>query len=753
MRLTGDHGNWEILGPGGGGAQFLQSISPHDVNFLVVACDMTGLYVSTDGGISWRECNLLSRVDAVSFDPHHADVIYAGTASMGLYRSLDRGSSWDLLYPPPKEVVTWKPHGDHADNQYVLDNAERVQGGFQKIRVHPRHPSRLVAALKRALPTSSIILLSSDDGGETWNPFSTLPAQQVYEIFMRRSGDEVYIFADTNVYVVGYRSQEVKALLSAPLDGGFMTDASWGWDPVAESPIFYALTSSRWSDHKLSSGIWRSRDHGASWTELDAPIDPRLSPASGQEPPHFSHIRACEEDGRWLYISADSCPALTDGFPEDCLHGRYGIVRSTDAGDEFQWVFKGIEYTIPSNYDAGWVERDYLFGTDGTVFTGLGVCASQPTVLLFGDYMATAKTLDGGTTWTQLYCRLTDGGAASTNGMDVTTSYGVHFDPFDPHHVVISYTDIGMFHSFDEGKSWHHAIRGVPLAWRNTGYWMVFDPEIRGKAWAAWGQAHDLPRPKMLVAKFQNAQGGVTRSTDGLETWSTSHQGMPENCVVTHLLLDPKSPRGKRTLYAAGFGHGAFKSVDDGTTWTPINRGLGANRNAWRLVMAPNDDLLLVVARGYHREKPIDGALYRSRDQGATWDAISLPEHVNAPNDLVCDPLDPKRMYLAAWPSTINDREEYGGVWLTEDGGHAWTKVFDAASHVFGITMDAKDSAALFLNTFNSGAYRSKDGGNTWTKLEGYDFKWGHGVFIDPHHEHRIYLTTFGSSVWRSDFP
>ena len=226
MRLTGDHGNWEILGPGGGGAQFLQSISPHDVNFLVVACDMTGLYVSTDGGISWRECNLLSRVDAVSFDPHHADVIYAGTASMGLYRSLDRGSSWDLLYPPPKEVVTWKPHGDHADNQYVLDNAERVQGGFQKIRVHPRHPSRLVAALKRALPTSSIILLSSDDGGETWNPFSTLPAQQVYEIFMRRSGDEVYIFADTNVYVVGYRSQEVKALLSAPLDGGFMTDAS-----------------------------------------------------------------------------------------------------------------------------------------------------------------------------------------------------------------------------------------------------------------------------------------------------------------------------------------------------------------------------------------------------------------------------------------------------------------------------------------------------------------------------------------------
>ena len=169
--------------------------------------------------------------------------------------------------------------------------------------------------------------------------------------------------------------------------------------------------------------------------------------------------------------------------------------------------------------------------------------------------------------------------------------------------------------------------------------------------------------------------------------------------------------------------------------------------------MAPNDDLLLVVARGYHLEKPIDGALYRSGDQGATWDAISLPEHVNAPNDLVCDPLDPKRMYLAAWPSTINDREEYGGVWLTEDGGHAWTKVFDAASHVFGITMDAKDSAALFLNTFNSGAYRSKDGGNTWTKLEGYDFKWGHGVFIDPHHEHRIYLTTFGSSVWRSDFP
>ena len=43
-------GNFQITGPGGGGAMFHPTISPHDVNTVLVACDMTGSYISHDGG-------------------------------------------------------------------------------------------------------------------------------------------------------------------------------------------------------------------------------------------------------------------------------------------------------------------------------------------------------------------------------------------------------------------------------------------------------------------------------------------------------------------------------------------------------------------------------------------------------------------------------------------------------------------------------------------------------------------------------
>jgi len=38
----------------------------------------------------------------------------------------------------------------------------------------------------------------------------------------------------------------------------------------------------------------------------------------------------------------------------------------------------------------------------------------------------------------------------------------------------------------------------------------------------------------------------------------------------------------------------------------------------------------------------------------------------------------------------------------------------------------------FFINTFDSGAYRSDDGGKNWERLEGYNFKWGHRPIVDP---------------------
>src|SRR5690606_22374277 len=105
-------GDWVVLGPGGGGAQFMPTASPHDPNRLLVSCDMTGSYISHDAGESWRMFNLRGRARFFRFDPNDADVIYVQT--IGLWRSDDAGRSWNLVYPRPEAVSEIGMANDHA---------------------------------------------------------------------------------------------------------------------------------------------------------------------------------------------------------------------------------------------------------------------------------------------------------------------------------------------------------------------------------------------------------------------------------------------------------------------------------------------------------------------------------------------------------------------------------------------------------------------------------------------------------------
>src|SRR5258706_323253 len=230
-------------------------------------------------------------------------------------------------------------------------------------------------------------------------------------------------------------------------------------------------------------------------------------------------------------------------------------------------------------------------------------------------------------------------GGWTTNGLDVTTSYGVHFDPFDPQHMFISYTDIGLFASDNGGASWYSATRsGVPGSWVNTTYWMEFDPNTRGRMWAVMSGVHDLPRPKMWRSRSpETYDGGVVRSDDGGRTWRVQNVGMPQT-AATHILRDPGG-----TLYVTGFGRGVFKSTDGGATW--------------------------------------------------------------------------------------------GGV-LTQD------------QHVYDVTIDPREPSVVYGAGFEAAAWRSADRGLTWRRIPGFDFKWAHRVIVDPRDPGRIFITTFGGSVW-----
>jgi hypothetical protein len=333
--------------------------------------------------------------------------------------------------------------------------------------------------------------------------------------------------------------------------------------------------------------------------------------------------------------------------------------------------------------------------------------------------------------------------------LDVTTCYGIHFDPFDKNHFFICYTDIGLFNTFSGGNSWLHSINGIPGNWQNTCYEVEFDPEIKGKVWSVWANAHDLPRTKMFGGQgFGNFVGGLAVSEDAGLSWQKKNTGIPENSVCTNILLDPSSLSGNRTLYLSVFDRGVYKSTDDGKTWNQVNNGLGKNLFAWQLRQNSNGRIFVLFSRGESKGKVVDGAVYYSDDHGESWTYLPLPEGVNGPHDLMIDPVNPEIMYISCWPRTVNGNDIGGGIIKTTDGGASWKQIFDERVRVNSAGMDPTQSEILYFNTFQNAAYRSEDSGDTWQRIEGYRFKWGQRAVPDVNNPDMLYLTTYGGSVF-----
>src|SRR2546430_4911084 len=112
-------GNFKIIGPGGGGAMFHPTISPHDPNTVLVSCDMTGAYITHDGGKSWRMFNLRGVVGVFGFDSKDKKVMYA--QATGLWRSQDGGETWSLVYPKPSAVKGICMNSGQSDGDIIAD--------------------------------------------------------------------------------------------------------------------------------------------------------------------------------------------------------------------------------------------------------------------------------------------------------------------------------------------------------------------------------------------------------------------------------------------------------------------------------------------------------------------------------------------------------------------------------------------------------------------------------------------------------
>jgi len=704
-------GNFRVIGPGGGGAMFNPTISPHDVNTVLISCDMTGSYISHDGGQTWRMFSLRGVVNFFAFDPHDPKTMYAHAT--GLWRSKDGGESWALVSPAPSTVRGLKMNSDHAD-EIILAPSDFL-GDMYAMAIDPDDSKTLyVAAGRRENPG----LFVSRDSGEQWKKLAELPS------YVRRLWVDPRSRPGTRQILVGARNAWATVTGSTvhafPLPDA-ATDLSAGFGPNGQSVIY--LTSER--------GVFRSADGGANWSEC-------VLPGSGAK---VRAIATSLHHPETAYVS----------YSELLLDGKtwLGVAKTSNSGGDWRLVWKESSGPAANVHDDWITDR---FGiTWGENPLNMTVADQDPNLAYGTDLGRTMRTTDGGASWSGIYSRRNDGGW-STVGLDVTTTYGVHFDPFDSQRIFITYTDIGAFRSEDGGTSWTSATIGVPDEWTNTTYWIVFDPKVKGRAWSVNSGTHDLPRPKMWRhTAVSTYKGGVCRSDDAGRTWAKSNDGMDET-AATHILLDPTSPVDARILYVSGFGRGVFKSVDGGRSWKLKNQGITESEPfAWRLARSEKGTLYVLLARR-SEDGSIgnagDGALYRSTDAAEHWERVPLPAGVNAPNGLAVDAETPERLYLAAWARAAGQHGEGGGIYLSEDGGKTWRTVLDRDQHVYDVSIDPKDPKILYAAGFESSIWRSPDRGLHWSRVPGFNFKWGHRVIPDPHEPDNIYVTTFGGSVW-----
>ncbi|MCW5924278.1 MAG: glycosyl hydrolase [Saprospiraceae bacterium] len=136
-----------------------------------------------------------------------------------------------------------------------------------------------------------------------------------------------------------------------------------------------------------------------------------------------------------------------------------------------------------------------------------------------------------------------------------------------------------------------------------------------------------------------------------------------------------------RSSYA---GTGIYRSADNGATWEW--RGLPESHHIGRIVLHPSDPNTLWVAVLGHLYSPnSERGVFKTMDGGKNWQRILFVNENTGAIDLVIDPNDPDILYAATWERSrrawnFDGAGEGSGIWKSSDGGENWVKISTTGS-------------------------------------------------------------------------
>ena len=686
MLTTSDAGlTWTQVGPYNiGGRVTALAVAPGGTTVYLGAAN-GGVFKSTNSGVNWTP--ILDHtgmetfsIGALALDPTDPNTVYVGTGEanasvdsydgQGMFRSTDAGASWRRL---------------------GLEQTARIA----RVAVDPADPTRIfVAAMGTQFSTGPHRgLYRSEDGGTTWSKvLSVSDSTGASDVIVNPAHPETVYCAT--------------------------------WERVRHATYRRA--------YGPECGIWRSTDHGTSWTRLTNGL-PTPTDSVGR-----ISLALCATKPWIVYAQIVSGTNL--GYK-----GR-GMYRTTDGG-------------------ASWTRRDVSgftgsFGGFAWYFGDVAVDPNDPeTVYAQGRILV--RSTNGGIDFTDL--------TAGGNSVHVDF-HGMWIDPLDSDRLYVG-NDGGFFSSVDGGGSWFKSVDlpitqfyagcvdpsnanrvgggtqdngcmltgGTPGGWYDIqvfgadGFYVLIDPTNPNITFSEYQYGSERRGP------YRSTNGGASGAyPSGIATGDRANWSAP-------FVMDP----GNHNVLLFGT-HRVYKSTNNGQSYAAVSGDLTTYPLPPSLLnyhTISTLDISPVSPRIYYAGTD-DGQVWQSLNAGGVWSRISVGLPLYYVTRVTADPVDSTVLYVCL--SGFGQDEHTPHIFRTNDGGFNWTPVSGNLPNapVNDLVVDPSDPNTLFAGT-DLGVYMSRNLGASWYPLgQGMPMQ---AVFdLTLHRPSRtLVAATHGRSQWK----